>query len=239
MAKPVVATPLYEQLRAQLVKRIVQGEWRPGMILPNEGEIAREYGLSVGTVRKALDWIADAQLISRRQGKGTFVLDWTSHDTMLGRLHFFSAKTEQPIIGTIGSSKLTTSMPNPEEIQHLKLSGEQAVFRIEQVRLLNGAKLSWERHVVPAALFPEIPDKPHEILVFPEFAFTHGVVVGPGRERVSCIPADADLAGKLDVKVGAPLLRIERMLNTIDGVPASWRVGWFMPDDLVYEAELR
>lgn len=239
MAKPVVATPLYEQLRAQLVRRIVQGEWRPGTILPNESEIAREYGLSVGTVRKALDWIANAQLITRRQGKGTFVLDWTSHDTMLRRLHFFSARSGQPIIGTIGSCELTTANPNPEEMEHLELRSDQAVFRIEQVRLLDGAKLSWERHVVPAALFPDIPDKPYEILVFPEFAFTHGVVVGPGRERVSCIAADADLAGKLDLRVGTPLLRIERMLNTIDGVPASWRVGWFRPDDLVYEAELR
>lgn len=239
MQKPLIAaTPLHEQLRTEIVKRIVTGEWAPGTILPNESEIARQFGLSVGTVRKALDWIAEAQLIVRRQGRGTFVLDPKSHDVMKRRLHFYDAKTNTPIIGTIERSTLTTGVASSEEAARLQLAPEHSVYRIEQVRCMSGARLAWEQHVVPAALFPELASKPHEILVFVEFAFSHGVVVGPGREHVSYAVADKKLARELDIEVGASLLKFDRLLHTMNGVPAAWRLGWFKPDNLIYKAEL-
>src|SRR4051812_41587123 len=47
--------PLYLQLRDALAERVAGGEWRPGAAIPNEGDLAREFGVSAGTMRKALD----------------------------------------------------------------------------------------------------------------------------------------------------------------------------------------
>ncbi len=43
-----VTQPLYVQLRHALTQRISSGIWKPGDSLPNETEIAREFGLSAG-----------------------------------------------------------------------------------------------------------------------------------------------------------------------------------------------
>ena len=49
------------------------GEWRPGDSIPSESELAVRFGVSQGTVRKAVDEMAAENLLVRQQGKGTFV----------------------------------------------------------------------------------------------------------------------------------------------------------------------
>ena len=72
--------PLYLQVKDMLVQRIIGGTWKPGAAIPNEIELSRELGISVGTVRKALDEMEGERLILRRQGRGTFVIDQTSDE---------------------------------------------------------------------------------------------------------------------------------------------------------------
>jgi len=72
--------PLYVQVRNLLAQRLASGVWPPGSVLPNEMELARELGVSSGTVRKALDSLESDRLVVRRQGRGTFVVDQASGD---------------------------------------------------------------------------------------------------------------------------------------------------------------
>src|SRR5258707_13395026 len=78
--------PLYAQVRALMIRRMVRGEWRPGDILPSEGRLAVEFGVSQGTVRKALDEMAAQNLVVRQQGRGTFV---AQHSEAHALFHFF------------------------------------------------------------------------------------------------------------------------------------------------------
>src|SRR5690349_11007788 len=70
--------PLYAQVRNLLAQRIADGVWPPGTMLPNEIDLARELGVSSGTVRKALDTLESEHLVVRRQGRGTSVVDQAS-----------------------------------------------------------------------------------------------------------------------------------------------------------------
>jgi DNA-binding GntR family transcriptional regulator len=70
--------PLYVQVRDTLLQRIESGEWKPERAIPNEGDLAREYGISAGTMRKTLDLMESEGHLSRKQGRGTFVIDRTA-----------------------------------------------------------------------------------------------------------------------------------------------------------------
>jgi GntR family transcriptional regulator len=65
--------PLYHQLRKMIVDRIETGEWRPGDRVPSEVELVKQYGVSRTTVRLALADLANQGLLTRLQGRGTFV----------------------------------------------------------------------------------------------------------------------------------------------------------------------
>jgi GntR family transcriptional regulator len=72
---PLTVTPLYLQVRDILVKRIETGEWSNGRSMPSEGEFAAEFRVSQGTMRCALNQLEGEGILTRRQGRGTFVVD--------------------------------------------------------------------------------------------------------------------------------------------------------------------
>src|SRR5712672_1197950 len=73
--------PLYLQIKGLLEKSLEAREWRPGEAIPSEILLASRFGVSQGTVRKAIDALATDNLVVRRQGKGTYVATHTEEKT--------------------------------------------------------------------------------------------------------------------------------------------------------------
>ena len=65
--------PTYKQIRLDIERRILTGEWPPGHRIPFEHQLMTRYGCSRMTVSKALSELAQAELIERRRRAGTFV----------------------------------------------------------------------------------------------------------------------------------------------------------------------
>jgi GntR family transcriptional regulator len=70
---PESATPLYQQLKNVLLKKIAIGEYPVGARLPSERELCEIHSMSRMTVRKSLNELAQEGWIHTQQGKGTFV----------------------------------------------------------------------------------------------------------------------------------------------------------------------
>lgn len=66
-------TPLWEQLASVLRGMIESGELQPRQPLPSESQLQQEYGVSRGTIRKALDQLRTDNLIVTITGRGTYV----------------------------------------------------------------------------------------------------------------------------------------------------------------------
>jgi len=72
---------LYEQIVAQIEKRILDGELNPGDKLPPERELCKQFGVSRTAVREAMNVLSLKGLIIVSPGKGTFVTDSISSAT--------------------------------------------------------------------------------------------------------------------------------------------------------------
>jgi GntR family transcriptional regulator len=66
-------TPLWKQLAAVLRQMIESGKLKPRDPLPSESTLQQEYGVSRGTIRKALAELRADDLIVTIAGRGTFV----------------------------------------------------------------------------------------------------------------------------------------------------------------------
>ena len=93
--------PLYEEVRAHLTEGIAAGRWKAGEAIPPESELARHFGVAIGTIRKAVDNLVAQGALVRRQGKGTFV---TSHDGRRLLFHFFHIVREDGVAGLPGGA---------------------------------------------------------------------------------------------------------------------------------------
>jgi DNA-binding GntR family transcriptional regulator len=65
--------PLYDQVHKHLRSRILAGEWEHWQPLPPEVSLSQELGVSVGTVRKAMEKLMQERIVVRERGRGTFV----------------------------------------------------------------------------------------------------------------------------------------------------------------------
>ncbi len=65
--------PAYSQLANILKAQIATGDFRPGDQLPSEAQLCRTYGVSPMTVRRSINLLADQDVVSTAQGRGTFV----------------------------------------------------------------------------------------------------------------------------------------------------------------------
>lgn len=66
--------PLYEQIKNQIRSAIRSGELAAGEPLPSLRELSKQLHVSVLTINKAYNELADEGLVSNMQGKGTFVM---------------------------------------------------------------------------------------------------------------------------------------------------------------------
>jgi GntR family transcriptional regulator len=219
--------PLYAQVRELMIARMLRGEWRPGDLLPSEGRLAAEFGVSQGTVRKALDEMASQNLLVRRQGRGTFV---AQHSAQHALFHFFhirdeSGRKELPT-GTILS--LRQRRADRGEARCLALPPRAGVYAIERLRALRCAPVIFERITLPATLFPGLDlavgrELPDELYILYQQRF--GVTVTRAEERLRAVAADPRDAEVLGLAAGTPLLEIDRIARGLDGSPIEWRLS--------------
>ena len=85
-ARLAIARPLYSQVRDLLLERIKKSEWTIGQALPNEFNLAAEFGVSIGTVRRAVEGQEETGIVVRKQGRGTYLAGPAS-TAVLGRFH--------------------------------------------------------------------------------------------------------------------------------------------------------
>jgi GntR family transcriptional regulator len=151
--------PLYRQVKAIFVRRLMDGVWAPGAILPSEGQLAAEIGVSQGTVRKALDELAAENLVVRRQGRGTFVAE---HDERRILFQFFKLAPDQgaPRFPDSVVLSVTTGPADDAERTALDLQEAAPIIRIRRQRSFDGAPLIVETVSLPQALFPGLESGP-------------------------------------------------------------------------------
>src|ERR1700674_2691778 len=110
--------PLYLQLRDALAERIAAKVWKPGPAIPNEGDLAREFGVSPGTMRKTLDLLERERLVTRRQGRGTFVNDQSSEELAV-RFTNVRGPDGDRLVGDVNSAEITEGVANEMECTRL------------------------------------------------------------------------------------------------------------------------
>ena len=112
--------PLYRQIKALLTQSLISGEWAPGASIPSEMDLAVRFGVSQGTVRKAIDELAAENIVVRRQGKGTFVATHTEEVVKLRFLRLVAADGSKE-----KSGKETSKEKGRKEKEEVKVSPQK------------------------------------------------------------------------------------------------------------------
>jgi DNA-binding FadR family transcriptional regulator len=73
MQSSLVRPRLTEQVAEHITGLIAGGQWPPGMVLPPEGDLAQQFGVSRTVIRECVRVLASRGMVDVRQGRGTSV----------------------------------------------------------------------------------------------------------------------------------------------------------------------
>ncbi|MGH8174870.1 MAG: GntR family transcriptional regulator [Steroidobacter sp.] len=230
--------PLYRQVYDFLVKQIAEGEWQAGEVLPSEQALAGRLNVSQGTVRKALDVLGTEKLIERRQGKGTYVAEYTQERSLFRFFHLAKPGGAR-CIPTSSGETVRRRTAKAVEAQKLKLDARAQVLEVNRLRLVDGDPVILEKIVLPLALFPDIEQHtPLPNTLYALYQRQYGLNIVSAEEELRADTVRKDEAKRLGLKTGAPILHIERVAVALDGTHVEWRVSRCNTHRLVYAVTL-
>jgi GntR family transcriptional regulator len=220
--------PLYVQTKALIERALEAGEWAPGAAIPAEVALAARFGVSQGTVRKAIGALAAENLLVRRQGKGTFVATHTEEPASNFRFLRIRRNDGRPEYPGSRLIDLKRARASAEIARQLAIRAGDGVFVLRRVLDYAARPAVLDEITLPAVLFngltrARFAGYPGSMYGFFETAF--GVRMLRAEERLHAVAADPASAGLLDVAPGTPLLAVERIAFTYNDRPVEVRRG--------------
>ncbi len=220
--------PLYLQIKGLMERALEAGEWGPGAAIPAEVALAARFGVSQGTVRKAIGALANENLLVRKQGKGTFVATHT--EERASNFRFLRVRRNDGQAEYPGNRlvDLRRARAGAEIARRLGIRVGDGVFLLLRVLDLAGQPTVLDDIRLPAALFAGLTRAryaayPGSMYGFFEQAF--GVRMLRAEERLTAVAADVASAGLLGVEPGTPLLAVDRVSFTYGDRPVEVRRG--------------
>lgn len=231
--------PLYRQIRNALTERLHSLDWKPGEALPAEAVLAETFACSIGTLRKAIDGLAEDGVLNRVQGRGTFVVavaaEWSP-----GRFHPLTDAEGTPAVFGIGRQVSGTEAADERLAGALGIEPGAAIFQVDRILTCDGQRVAVETISVAAALMPGLEALiPVPEALYPLYQDRYGLFALRVADCIGSLAADDATARQLGVAPGAPLLSIDRITYGLGDTALDHRRIQVVPDGLTYTAERR
>ncbi len=210
---------LYSRIRDELRARILAGHIRPHDKMPSESELITRYGVSRITVRQALSELEKEGLLFKVAGKGSYVSKIKPFQG-LGRLQGFAEAMASHGYEVYNSVLAIDSLPAAAHIaERLSLPVDSPINEIRQVRFLNREPVSVDVSCISSHIGERLAREDLAACdIFHILENDYAIPLGYADLVIDAVLADNRQAELLQVAAGSPLLRIERLTHTADGV---------------------
>ena len=219
--------PLYRVVKRALLHAIKSGACPPGSALPSEAELGRLLGISIGTLRRAVDELATEHILVRRQGRGTFV---ATHNPRRFLFQFFHVERsdglrESPSVDLVSFERLRA---DDEAATALRVRAGDPVIQIENRLLLQGRAVIYDRLILSATMFRGLTEKrlrDRSATIYQLYQSEFGITVVRALERARAAAADRHAARVLGLDVGTPVMQVRRTALTFNDRPVEFRIS--------------
>jgi len=232
-------SPLYQQIKALIIAQLQAGEWKAGESIPSELDLAKRFGVSQGTVRKAIDEMAADNLLVRRQGKGTFVATHAEQKVQYRFLRLMPDEGKESLERQLLDCRRQRA---PAAIaKQLQMRSGDAMVEVRRLLSRQGVPVVLDDIWLPGDLFKGLTTErlnQHRGPFYGLFEAEFGVHMIRAQEKIRAVAADEESAALLQVAVGTPLLSVERLSFTYGDKAVELRRGLYNTESHFYRNEL-
>jgi GntR family transcriptional regulator len=219
--------PLYYQLENILREKIMSGAFAAGSRMPTESELIRIYGVGRITVRQALAALTKEGLIERKRRRGTFVTERKSSRRPFRERIDLTGSLDEIIAAEAGATFKVIEMnrieADPQEAELFGLGTGEPLYRVKRLGLRDDKPRNLRLDYLPAEIGENLT--PEELSVgslLQTLETRFGLKLKSATQRITAALADPYIAKLLDVRVGSPMLSIERAVYAGRDTPVEF-----------------
>ncbi|GAB7387631.1 trehalose operon repressor [Bacillaceae bacterium] len=230
----------YLEIYEDIKKGILRGEYSPGEKLPSENDFCRMYRTSRGTVRRALQLLAEEGLVNSLHGKGVFVLDPQLITFHFGGLVSFKEANES------SGKRFTTTVPLFAEVRiddalarKTNLPPGTEAYYLYRVRRLGNERVIFDinyfRKDIVIGLTPEIARD--SIYEYMERSLQ--LKIGFAKKTIHVEKATPSDLEQLDLKAYQCVAVVKNYVHLQDGTPFEYTESRHRPDRFLFSVFAR
>lgn len=200
----------WQSVQDEVLRRIHAREWKPGDLIPNEADLAVEFGCARSTVNRALRSVADSGVLDRKRKAGTRV---ATQPVVKATLNIAVIRHE---VEEHGAKYGYLLISRARAVPPLSVSGamqtraEETLLHVRALHLADDSAYAYEDRwintaVVPGALVEAFGDVSANEWLMAHAPYTHGEIA------FSAVQANAEYARVLGVPQNSALFAIDRL----------------------------
>ncbi|MDT2674598.1 GntR family transcriptional regulator, LSA1692 subfamily [Enterococcus dongliensis] len=228
----------FDQVSAEIEKRIHEGIYVSAQKLPSEYDLAKEFDCSRLTIRKAIDDLIKKNILVKHRGKGSYVM--TQPKIQSGRSGLQGFTEAAKAYGKTSSTEVISfkkiNEPADEIINALQLEEDTPIYELVRRRILDNEPMTVEKIYLSeyyvkgltkedfiGSLFQLLEEKT-------EIAYSH--------QEVEAILVKSELSKLLDVPMGDPLLQVHSVTYALDATPIFYDISYYRSDRYIFKTTL-
>ena len=230
--------PLYHRVSSVLHQRVLDGVYSAGDRLAPEDELAAEFNVSRATIRQAVGELVNLGLLSRQQGRGTFVQETSQH--AIGQV--FHGSLADLLAETKRARFMDISIAHDEDLptrvaESLELEEGRGTI-VRRARTIDGRLFAYTINYLPPELGRLVTTRELKHGGLMHLLERRGVDIAAASQSIRAQLCDVHVAEQLGLELGAPVLFVERVLLDSDAAPVELVQTWYRGDMYVYQVHL-
>lgn len=234
------SNPLYAEIQQQITRSLIGGEWKPGELIPSEIELSRRFGVSKGTVRRALEDLVSKKVLVRRQGRGTFIAIHTRDRVMYHFFHLIGRDgSRKPPVATLLGYRVIKG--TDDACDKLRIERRSRLINVQNLIELAGKGIFVDDILIPRSFFPGLTEKifrDRESTIYALYQSLFNINVVRISEELAAGHAPLEHEKRLAIRRSEPVLIIDRIAYTYQDKPIELRRSWVNTSSHVYLSDL-
>lgn len=235
-AKEQDGLSLYKRIKIEVTRTLSSGDVSANDPLPTEKQLAAHYGVSIGTVRRAMDDLVAEHIVVRQQGRGTF-LAALSPERMLNRFWPIFRRDGVRVIPIVQTLSFEEQRADAETAEALGLREGDPIYRIVNLLLMGGDPVILDEINLSRRLYVGLREEDfvaRETTMYGFYQSHYGINVFRVLDRLQALPANSWSAERLGVTPGTSLLSVLRIAYAFGNKPVEFRKSLIRTDAYEY-----
>ena len=228
------ALPMFMQIAEHVARQISAGHLAPDTKLPPEREMAANYNVAVGTLRKSLARLTQMGLIARKQGSGNYI---SRTQGASGIYNFF--RLELPKGGGLPSARVidVVKLQKPDDLP--EFGSSDVAIRFRRVRYLDDIPVALEEIWLDGSCTDEVSHEQISQSLYHYYQHHLGLIIAKAEDWISIAPPPKWHKAQSEDEANEQMGFIERFGWSQHGNKIEYSRTWYAPLRARYVSRLK